>query len=219
MRSPAQIAASRANGARSKGPVTAQGKRNSSRNSTRHGFSAPDPSLDHNPPAAFIELRNGFMASLQPRNDDETQLVHTMAVAHWRQLQVVKEQTVSLNKAMDSHLSNSPDPAVRAVLAFKTASDFHALERYEAAFDRQSARLLHRLLYLQSRPAKNFLTEQTQQATESKATAIEAILPNPAPPTTTIQEDSVEVSRVPRFTSKARSKKNSRRTNPASDSI
>jgi hypothetical protein len=42
MRTPKQIAASRANGAKSKGPVTAQGKRNFSRNSTRHGmFGAP----------------------------------------------------------------------------------------------------------------------------------------------------------------------------------
>ena len=40
MSTPKQIAASRANGARSKGPVTTQVKRNSSRNSTRHGLYA-----------------------------------------------------------------------------------------------------------------------------------------------------------------------------------
>jgi hypothetical protein len=40
MSTPKQIAASRANGARSKGPVTDQGKRNSSRNSTRHDLFA-----------------------------------------------------------------------------------------------------------------------------------------------------------------------------------
>ncbi len=50
MRSLKQIEASRTKGARSRGPITAQGKRNSSRNSTRHGFSAPDPSLDQDPP-------------------------------------------------------------------------------------------------------------------------------------------------------------------------
>ena len=40
MRTPKQIAASRANCARSKGPVTPAGKRNSFRNSTRHGMFA-----------------------------------------------------------------------------------------------------------------------------------------------------------------------------------
>ncbi len=97
MRSLKQIQASRANGARSRGPITAQSKRNSSRNSTRHGFSAPDPSLDHDPPAAFVELRAGFMASLRPRNVAEAQLIHTMAVAHWRKLQVIEAQTISMN--------------------------------------------------------------------------------------------------------------------------
>jgi hypothetical protein len=90
MRSLKQIEASRANGARSRGPITAQGKRNSSRNSTRHGFSAPDPSLDQNPPDAFIEFRASFMASLRPRNVAEAQLIHTMAVARWRKLQVIR---------------------------------------------------------------------------------------------------------------------------------
>ena len=42
-RSPAQIEASRRNGARSKGPVTAEGKARASRNALKHGLSAMEP--------------------------------------------------------------------------------------------------------------------------------------------------------------------------------
>jgi hypothetical protein len=91
MRSLKQIAASRTNGARSRGPVTAQGKRNPSPNTKRHGFSAPDPSLDHDPPATFIELRAGFTASHRPHNVTEAQLIQTMAGTHWRKLQVLAQ--------------------------------------------------------------------------------------------------------------------------------
>jgi hypothetical protein len=155
MRSLKQIQASRANGARSRGPITAQGKRNSSRNSTRHGFSAPDPSLDHDPRAAFLELRAGFLASLRPRNVAEAQLIHTMAVAHWRKLQVVEAQAIAMDRAMASHLADSSDPAKQAVLAFQSASECHPLHRYETAFDLQADRFLRRLLSLRSRPEKS----------------------------------------------------------------
>jgi hypothetical protein len=205
MRSLKQIQASRANGVRSRGPITAQGKRNSSRNSTRHGFSAPDRSLNENPPAAFLDLRAGFMASHRPRKVAEAQLVRTPAVAHWRSHQVIPAQTNSLNKAMASHLPDSPDPAVRAVLAFETGSEFHALNRYEAAFDRQCPRILRRLLSLQSRPEKIVLAERTQQAIESKPAAIKAALPNPAPSaTSTIYEDSGQASSIPLLHGRAR---------------
>jgi hypothetical protein len=52
--------------------VTAQGKRNSSRNSTRHGFSATDPSLDHDPPQLSSNFApvswpvSGLAMSLKP---------------------------------------------------------------------------------------------------------------------------------------------------------
>ena len=92
MRSLKQIQASRTNGAPSRGPITAQGKRNCSRNSTRHGFSAPDPSLTQNPPRAFIQLRAGFMADLRPSNLVEAHLTHAIALAHWRNLKVIEAE-------------------------------------------------------------------------------------------------------------------------------
>jgi hypothetical protein len=67
MRSEKQIQASRANGARSRGPVTAQGKHNSSRNNNLcHGFSIHDSSLDRNPPTAFTNLKAQYMGDFHP---------------------------------------------------------------------------------------------------------------------------------------------------------
>ncbi len=56
----------RANGAKSRGPITAQGKRNSSRNGLRHDFSIEDPSLSKNPPEDRVTLRTAYMAEFQP---------------------------------------------------------------------------------------------------------------------------------------------------------
>jgi hypothetical protein len=77
MRSEKQIQAFRSNGARSRRPITTQGKRNSSRNNLRHGFSMHDSSLDHNPPAAFTNLKTRYMADFQLAAAQEIQLVHT----------------------------------------------------------------------------------------------------------------------------------------------
>ena len=63
MRTPKQIAASRANGARSKGPVTAQGKRNSSRNSIRHGLFADTIVLEEEKKDEFFELLHELLLS------------------------------------------------------------------------------------------------------------------------------------------------------------
>src|SRR5450432_1652042 len=115
MRSAKQIAASRANGARSRGPVTARGKQNSSRNSFRHGFSRHDPTLDQDPPDAFVTLRTGFEASFQPTTPFELQLVHTMAVAHWRKQQVLEAHTVAMKKVMASQQTKTHDRLMQAV--------------------------------------------------------------------------------------------------------
>src|ERR1022692_2896274 len=100
MRSEKQIQASRINGARSRGPVTAQGKRNSSRNSLRHGFYIPDSSLEQNPPTAFVALRADYMLQFQPQTPREIHLVHVMAVARWRMLRVAEAQKMAVDKAM-----------------------------------------------------------------------------------------------------------------------
>ena len=146
MRSEKQIQASRINGAHSRGPVTAQGKRNSSGNNLRHGFSARDSSLDDNPPAAFLTLKAKYVAEVHPTTAEKR----------------------ALDKAMARQNTNSAGPrgsesGVRRDLAFENASDCHALLRYQIAFDLQFKRALARLMALQdSRPASRIAKTPTQ---------------------------------------------------------
>ena len=76
--------AARLNGAKSKGPVTAQGKLNSSRNAFRHGPCSKIFVVAHEDQAEFDELRDSYMDTWQPRNQFEAGLVETLASARWR---------------------------------------------------------------------------------------------------------------------------------------
>jgi hypothetical protein len=179
MRSEKQIQASRTNGARSRGPVTAQGKRNSCRNNLRHGFSARDSSLEHDPPAAFVALEAKFMADFQPTTVCEVDLVHTLAVARWRSFLVLEAEKRAVEKAMARQKFQSACPLKRGILAFADALEYSPLQRYQVAFNLQFHRALKRLSALKhcqsrGRIEKNALVVRTQEELESKRTSPDA---------------------------------------------
>ena len=154
MRTPNQTRASRANGAKSKGPVTPQGKRNSSRNRTRHGMFADTIVLVGEDKSQFLEMLEDLFAEYQPRTRMESMLVEVLAAARWRQDRIFGMQKV----AFDYDVSTSPATGeirpLRAVLAMRTpesARSHELLLRYEVALDRQVSRTLLRLERLQAR--------------------------------------------------------------------
>ena len=85
MRTPAQIEASRRNGARSHGPKTPEGKAISSMNALRHGMTAKALLLTNEDPEAYIQLANAYYEKFQPADDVERDLVDEMVIAKWRQ--------------------------------------------------------------------------------------------------------------------------------------
>jgi len=87
-RTPRQVAASRLNGARSRGPVTESGKRRSSGHNTRHGLLARTLLLDGESRGRFDALLRILNDALQPESPLEHLLVGKMAAAHWRQLRI-----------------------------------------------------------------------------------------------------------------------------------
>ena len=84
MRSAKQQAASRANGAKSRGPRTPQGKRNSSKNSIRHGLLARNVLLQGESKARFLGLVKSLFAEHHPQTPTEVLLVQTLATTRWR---------------------------------------------------------------------------------------------------------------------------------------
>jgi hypothetical protein len=112
MRTPAQIAASRANGAKSRGPVTPEGKAASSRNAVTHGITAAIPQLPDEPggnvlllegedPELFRETYDSFLRDFAPTSDFELELVHQMLSATWRLHRVWQSETELLNHTVD----------------------------------------------------------------------------------------------------------------------
>jgi hypothetical protein len=151
-----QIAASRANGALSKGPVSIQGKRNSSRNSLRHGLLARTIVLEEESTNRFLELLRALMDEFQPSSATQLMLVETMAAARWRQLRIWGLQKVALDREIALQDPALGPAEVRAALAFKKSADAlqpDLLLRYEIAYDRQFNRALKQLLALQATPA------------------------------------------------------------------
>ena len=83
-----QITASRANGARARGPKTPEGKARSARNSTRHGLLARVLLLEGESRDRCDELVRTLNASLNPRTSIDELLIGKMAAAHWRQMRI-----------------------------------------------------------------------------------------------------------------------------------
>jgi hypothetical protein len=155
---PKQIQASRNNGARSRGPLTEEGKRNSARNSLRHGLLARTVVLEEESSSErFLDLLAGNMDEYQPSAASQVSLVETMTVARWRQLRVWGAQKTAMDRDMSMQDPSLGPAAVRVLVALNGSPDNSCppqfLFRYEIAFDRQFSRALARLLEIQSRPA------------------------------------------------------------------
>jgi hypothetical protein len=177
MSSAAKIQTARANGALSHGPVTAEGKQASSRNSTRHGLLSNTVVLEGESKDRFEELLCSLTAELKPRNTIEVSLVETMAVARWRYLRVLSIQKVEIDLEMVRQAVPDSKP-VRAAIVFRNLADnsrvLDVLLRYEVAFDRQYARALNLLLKLRTSASLLNVTDLPQSAEENQELAASA---------------------------------------------
>ena len=81
----ARAAASRKNGAKSRGPKTAEGKARSAQNALKHGMRAQKyVLLPQEDAAAFAALETAILAELAPEGVLQTLLARRVAVAAWR---------------------------------------------------------------------------------------------------------------------------------------
>jgi hypothetical protein len=157
MRTPAQQAASRANGARSRGPKTAAGKRRSSRNALRHGLLARATVLQRESLAGFQNMLRQHIECIAPRNPVEQAAVEDMCAAAWRirRLWCIERKTLDLEIATQ----RSPDRLERIVRAFdslaRNSPHFLLFHDYEARLHNIIELSLARLLDLRKSSVTN----------------------------------------------------------------
>jgi len=139
-RSPAQREAARRNGARSKGPVTAEGKARASRNALRHGLCSPAILFPGEDPAHFEALRAALEAEYAPASPSARLLVERLAVTVWKLARC--DRLEARLATIEPHCPTGrlfPDPGLPRILS--RVPELATLLRWQAQLDRQ----LHRL--------------------------------------------------------------------------
>ena len=88
----------RVNGAKSKGPITSAGKKESSKSAIRHGLTANEHTLlAMEDPAQYAEVYNAFIATYRPGDKTELRLVETLANLNWRMERFAMMENALLN--------------------------------------------------------------------------------------------------------------------------
>ncbi len=151
-----RIRSSRANGARSAGPKTPEGKRRSSQNALRHGLLARCAVLENESPEAFHNLLAEYLARFGPLDGVELGIVEEMVVSFWRTRRTWAMETGLLNTGLSSQPPG--DEVHRIAAAFtaeNTAPRLALLHRYETRLHRIFQRALHNILLLRAAALPN----------------------------------------------------------------
>ena len=158
-RTPAQQAAARVNGARSRGPTTAAGKARSAGNGTRHGLRGGPfallPGEDHE---ELTALHAAVAADWRPRDAYERRWVMELVTAMWRQDRLHGLEIAALTAAAAE--SPPSEASLRKLLTFA---------RYGARIDKDIGRALQALRVLRDRPDAHL--DDVQDCTSEPAVA------------------------------------------------
>jgi hypothetical protein len=156
MSSDLQQIASRTNGAKSRGPVSEEGKQASSQNSHTHGLLSKKIVLAGESQEEFDALLASFLEEHQPETATERDFIEKMVIARWRQERVWNCETAGLdNQIRRPRYHEGEDYATLTFVAFRTLSDdssvLELLNRYEARFERQFRAALTAFLNLRTK--------------------------------------------------------------------
>ena len=149
MRTERQQQASRANGAKSRGPKTPEGKARSSCNSVVHGLLASTIVLEEENRATFEQMQAEITAEFAPTTPFESTLVCVMLAARWRSFRVLGMECAELDFALRTTPANGLDTSTRGSRAMhQQGGDVSEglLRRYEAHYERMHSRAFNLLV-------------------------------------------------------------------------
>src|SRR6266576_2191407 len=113
----------RANGAKSRGPTTAEGKEKSSRNAIKHGLTAGNGNilLDCEDPNQFDEVLNKLLGIHEPATPAETDLVEEMVASRWRTrlMWTIKPALLNAEILPQPAKREPPHPTIHLPIAFR----------------------------------------------------------------------------------------------------
>jgi hypothetical protein len=211
MPSQLQSETARANGAKSRGPVTPEGRAASSRNSLRHGFTARSVVLPTESQEDFQSLLDSYVDQFDPQGGVEMDLIQTMAAARWRLRRICNIETTLLDKEMTRNAKdirrefNNPDDAGRLAWVFQKLADngqsLALLMRYEGALNRSYDRAFKQLILLQSTRSRTPPNEPKPAPKPTVTPRIVNLIP--APPVPHTDSDSTSSSPGPATPGKA----------------
>ena len=181
-----RVQSSKSNGARSKGPSTPAGKRNSSLNAIRHGLCAKCIVVEGESRENFLILLQQHVDRFRPAGEVEFGMVEEMCAAYWRQRRAWSLETGMFNKQM----ALQPDAGMmdQMVVAFDTLAaspSLSLLHRYETRLHLMYQRALRTLIMLRTVDLPN----DPSPISEHPEPVIPVPAPSPAPPT---QPDSCQ---------------------------
>ena len=160
MSSDLKTQSARANGAKSHGPTTPEGRAISSRNSLTHGLSAQSIVLPAESTEDFQTLLDAHVRQFHPANHVEMELVRVMVIARWRlrrtlaiETSLLANELVRRAEDIDDEFSDMTGDD-RLAWVFQRLADngqsLALLARYEGTLGRAFDRAFKQLHLLQS---------------------------------------------------------------------
>jgi len=174
MTSELRNATARANGAKSRGPKTPEGKRKSARNSLKHGLYANADLILAEFPERLAEFIDDGMAEFHPQSPLAIDLVYAMAAAELLHERSRAAETALIDAEMArlAETDKSADPSTLTARAYRTLADhscilpviWHAESRYNRLHTTASELLSKVLARTRIEEENGKFTERTKLA-------------------------------------------------------
>ena len=156
MSSNRRILASRTNGARSIGPVTAEGKRRSSQNAVSHGLLGRQIVMRDESSECFEVVMSDHLDRLQPADGMEFGMVEEMVASHWRLRRAWAIEARLLDNEADAQSASDPlDRLANAFADLAAKPSLGLMHRYQTRLHLNYQRALHNMLLLRGATVPN----------------------------------------------------------------